>query len=109
MYGILIFLIIAVFGVYFSRKNFISRYSTIKKNLQNFNNEIKQYYYSLPKENQDEFLRRLNIDWKPNFESILNGNYNYANNIWALQQQISKQQELFGELANFAKERSVKK
>lgn len=109
MYGLLIFLIIAVFGVYFSRKNFKDRYTMIRNNLQNYNNEIKQYYYNLPKENQEEFARRLTMDWKPNFESILNGSYNYANNIWALQQQISQQQELFGELSNFSKERLEKK
>jgi hypothetical protein len=109
MYGVFIFLIIAILAVYFSRKNFKDRYTMIRNNLQNFNNEIKQYYYNLPKENQEEFARRLNLAWKPNFESILNGNYNYAKNIWSLQQQISQQQELFSELASFAKERSEEK
>lgn len=106
MYILVIFLIIIVIGVYFSRINFKNRYTMIRGNLQSFNNEIRKYFYDLPKENQEEFMRKLNPYWKPNFESILNSSYNYANNIWALQKQISQQQELMQSLANFAKERS---
>lgn len=109
MYIILIFLIIATIGVYFSRINFKNRYSMIRENLLNFNNEIKEYYYNLSKENQEEFVRKLSPYWIPNFKSILSNSYNYANNIWTLQKQISEQQELMIELANFAKEKTRRK
>lgn len=106
MYILIIFLIIIVIGVYFSRINFKNRYTMIRDNLQNFNNEIKEYYYNLPKEDQNEFMNILTPYWKPNFNSILNNSYNYANNVWSLQKQISQQQELMQSLANFAKDRS---
>ena len=109
MYILLIFLIIAIIAVYFSRGNFKKRYTMIRENLVNFNNEIKEYYYNLSKENQEEFLSKLNPYWGPNFKSILNNSYNYANNVWKLQKQISQQQELMIELANFAKKRTNKR
>lgn len=103
MTGILIVILLFVITIFISKNNFKSRGEEIKKNLQEFNLEIKNKFYSMPKNKQDEFMSLLSPEWKPNFESILNNNFNYASNPWALQQQIPKQQELFIELNNFSK------
>lgn len=98
---LIVFIGIFAFTIYFSRNNFKNRTEEISLNLKNFNTEIRDFFYNMPKDAQQQFLNKLNEDWKKNFESILNDNFNYGSNAWALQSQITTQQELFKALYDF--------
>lgn len=98
---LIVLICIVVLSIYISRNNYKKRYIEICTNLKNYNIEIKKYYYSMEKYKQEKFFNMLSPYWKPNFLSILDDNFKYANNMWALQKQIDKQQELFSELTKF--------
>lgn len=99
---VVVFIGIFAFTIFFSRNNLKSRTEEIHSNLKNFNLEIKDFFYKMPVNAQNEFLHKLNEDWKNNFESILNDSFNYGSNVWSLQSQISTQQELFKALHDFS-------
>lgn len=101
MFGIIIFLLIFAIAIFISRNNLKNRREELKTNLIEFNNEIRHIFYSVSEDNQKKFLNLLNSQWRVNLESIVNNNFNYANSIWALQNQITQQQELFTELKKF--------
>lgn len=102
MWIFLIFIIIFAMFIYISRNNYKNRSIELYNNLKNFNQEIEKFYYSMPNNHQEKFLSLLNPKWKNNFLSILNENFNYANNVWALQNQIANQEELFIALQKFS-------
>lgn len=98
---VIVFIGIFAFTIFFSRNNLKKRTEEIHSNLKNFNIEIKDFFYKMPDDTQKEFLDKLTEDWKNNFESILDDSFNYGSNVWALQSQISAQQELFKALHDF--------
>ncbi|QAT40704.1 hypothetical protein [Clostridium sp. JN-9] len=98
---VIVFIVIFAFAIFFSRNNLKKRTEEIHSNLENFNIEIKDFFYKMSDDAQKEFLDKLNEDWKGNFESILNDSFNYGSNVWSLQSQISAQQELFKALHDF--------
>ena len=102
MSEILIIILLFAATIFMSKNNFKSRSEELKANLEKFNLELKNRFYSMSEDKQREFLSLLNPEWKANLESILNNNFNYATNAWALQQQIAKQQDLFIELDKYA-------
>ncbi|EJO5349490.1 hypothetical protein NRP93_003669 [Clostridium botulinum] len=98
---LIIFICILALAMYISRKNYKNRKNELINNLKDFNEYIKNYYYSMEKNKKEKFISLLNKNWKENFISILNHNFYYANNVWAIQKQIATQEELFSELKNF--------
>ncbi|NEZ45816.1 hypothetical protein FDF74_01165 [Clostridium niameyense] len=102
MWIFFIFIIISAVSLYICRNNYKNRSIELYNNLKNFNQEIEELYYSMPNNHQEKFLSLLNPKWKNNFLSILTRNFNYANNVWALQNQIAEQEELFIALQKFS-------
>lgn len=103
MTEIIIFVMILIITILVCKNNIKNRTLELKTNLEKFNNELAEQFNNLPKDRQQVFLTSLNPQLKSNLHSILNHNFNYANNHWALQQQIVAQQELFSELHKFEK------
>lgn len=98
---LLIFIFILMLAMWISRNNYKNRKNELISNLEAFNKYIETYYHSMDQNKKEKFMSLLNKNWKENFISILNHNFYYANNVWAIQQQIATQEELFSELKKF--------
>jgi predicted PurR-regulated permease PerM len=103
MIVIILFAIIFILTILVCKNNLKNRTSELKTNLQKFNDELAEKFKNIPLDSQQNFLNLLDPQLKSNLHSILNHTFNYANNHWAIQQQIVVQQELFKELHNFIK------
>ena len=101
MTSIIIFTTIFILAILVCRNNVKNRINELKINLQRFNEEIAKKFNDIPEDKQQEFFNLLDPKLALNLKSILNNNFNYANNHWAIQQQITLQQELFTELHKF--------
>lgn len=92
---ILILLIIFILTIFICRNNVKKRIEELKTNLETFNKDIKNHFMSMSTSQQEELLNTLSPQHRSDLENVLNDNFNYANNHWAIQQQIFQQQELF--------------
>ncbi|MCT8976213.1 hypothetical protein N4T77_06345 [Clostridium sp. CX1] len=95
---ILILLLIIILVIFISRNNLKKRTEELTNNLENFNKEIRKSFTDMCELKQEELLNSLTPKHRNILNSILENNFNYAGNHWAIQQQIFQQQELFMEL-----------
>ncbi|NFM48393.1 hypothetical protein FDC01_00835 [Clostridium botulinum] len=98
---LIIFICILALAMWISRNNYKNRKYELINNLKDFNKYIEDYYHSMEEDKKEKFISLLNTNWKEKFVSILERKFYYANNVWSIQQQIAKQEELFSELKKF--------
>nr|WP_235838120.1 hypothetical protein [Clostridium tepidum] len=96
-----IFIGILILAMWICKNNYKNRKYELINNLKDFNKYIENYYHSMEQFKQEKFISLLNTNWKEDFMSILEHRFYYGNNIWSVQQQIAKQEELFRELKKF--------
>lgn len=96
-----IFIGILILAMWICKNNYKNRKFELINNLKDFNKYIEDYYHSMDQYKKEKFISLLNASWKENFISILEHRFYYDNNVWSIQQQIAKQEELFSELKKF--------
>nr|WP_243154569.1 hypothetical protein [Clostridium sporogenes] len=96
-----IFIGILILAMWICKNNYKNRKYELINNLKDFNKYIEDYYHSMDQYKKEKFISLLNASWKENFISILEHRFYYGNNVWSIQQQIAKQEELFSELKKF--------
>jgi len=96
-----IFIGILILAMWICKNNYKNRKFELINNLKDFNKYIEDYYHSMDQYKKEKFISLLNASWKENFISILEHRFYYGNNVWSIQQQIAKQEELFSELKKF--------